>query len=458
MRSRRTVLFFASAALLVAPAAGAESVEEQMKQMQERMLQMEDRLRATEDQLEVAEAQVEEQSELLESAGFSEGRGVGNGLTDFVNSLKVGGWVAASWAYNFNGLDGAALGGGNAGAIPIYPHHPDTNSFSIDEFWLELEREVSVDHRAGFRIDLAYGKTAGILSGNGGPNGIAGDDLELYQAYVQYLAPIGNGVRFQFGKFGTLIGAEVAPAPYSFNITRGNLYQLFQPITHTGILASTEIAGLSLSIGGVNETRAFDARDIDFNNGKALLWGMGYELGDFGLNFAGTYGSADSGSGLGTPNTENNDELILDFIASWDPTDNFSTYVNFDYIETQNAQLDITPSLGGGAFEDIHGFGVAWAGRYGLTDRTGISIRTEYVELDNFFTSEDDLELWSATATIDHLLTKHLMVRGEVRYDTAAVTGGPLSDDVFIGNDEFSQDDQVVLLLEAIYKFDGFGD
>ena len=304
---------------------------------------------------------------------------------------------------------------------------------------------------------MAYGKTAGILSGNAGPNGVAGDDFELYQAYVQYLAPIGNGVHFQFGKFGTVIGAEVAQAPYNFNITRGNVYQLFQPITHTGILASTEIAGLSLSLGGVNETRAFDARDIDFNNGKALLWALGYEIGDVGLNFAGAYGSADSGSGLGSANKENNDEVIFDVIVSWDPMDNLSTYVNFDYIVTENAQLDITPTPGGGAFEDIHGFGISWAGRYGITDRTGVALRAEYAELDNYFTSEDNLEIWSATGTIDHLLTKSLMVRGEVRYDTAGVTGGPLSDDVFFGNDELSEDDQVTLTLEAIYKFDGFG-
>ena len=87
----------------------------------------------------------------------------------------------------------------------------------------------------------------------------------------------------KFGKFGTLIGAEVAQTVYNFNITRGNLYNLFQPITHVGVLASTEIGGFSLSVGGANETRSFPALDADVQKDKALLWGIGYEIGNVGL-------------------------------------------------------------------------------------------------------------------------------------------------------------------------------
>lgn len=458
MRSRRiAVLCSAVAFLVVTSTAGAtEPGSEELRrlqQMEERLLQMEDRLEATTAQLDAAEDQVQAQSEVLANAGLASGRGSSNGLTDFVNEIDFGGWVAGSYVYNFNGPDGSFLGGANSGSVAAYPFHPDSNSFSLDQFWIEIERSADEEHRAGFRVDLVYGKSAGLLSGVTGGDGISGNDFDLYQAYVEYLAPIGNGVNFKFGKFGTLIGAEVMASPYNFNISRGHVYNLFEPFTHTGILASTEIAGVSVSLGGINETRSFDAADIDLGNGKALLWGLGYEMGDFGLSFAGAWGAADSG-GSATGNS-GDDELILDFILSWDPTENFSTYINADYIVTDNAAVDPFD----GSLDDIDGFGIAWAARYGLTDRTGVSLRFEYAQLDNVFasaTSLEDLNVWGITGTVDHLLTDELMLRGEIRYDQG---DDDMGDNIFLDDGPgLEEDDQVVLLLEAIYKFDGFGE
>ena len=49
-------------------------------------------------------------------------------------------------------------------------------------------------NRAGFRADIAFGKTASVLGNSQGTadDGLSLDetDLEVYQAYVQYLAPI----------------------------------------------------------------------------------------------------------------------------------------------------------------------------------------------------------------------------------------------------------------------------
>ena len=101
-----------------------------------------------------------------------------------------------------------------------------------------------------------------------------------------------------------------------------------------------------------------------------------------------------------------------------------------------------------------------------------MSLRFEYLTLDNFYnaanlpitnslvSSTEDLEVYGVTATADYLLTDHLMLRGEVRYDYAE---DGVDDNTFIkdsgtlANNDF-EDDQWVLLLEAIYKFDGFGE
>ncbi len=467
MRSRGTAALCSALAFLVvsATAGAAEPVEEQLKRMEERLLQMEDRLQATSEQLEAAETQVEAQNEVLHSAGLADGRAEANGLTDFVNSINFGGWVAGSWTWNFNNPDGQALNGANQGSVTAYPFHPDANSFALDQFWLEMERPIDEENRSGFRVDLNYGKSAGLLGdapgtvGNGG-DGFSGNDFNLYQAYIQYLAPIGNGVSLQFGKFGTVIGVEVMQQPYNFNISRGHLYQLFQPFTHTGILASTEVGGFSLALGGVNSTRSFDAADVDLGNGKAALWSIGYEIGNVGLSFAGAWGSADGSRSLcsvGVPGSckSGADELILDWIVSWDPMENLSTYVNVDYITTDDVTLDLT----NGRQKDVDGVGVAAAARYGITDRTGFAFRGEWARLNNFYgtaTSPEDLKIWGLTGTVDHLLTDALMLKTEVRYDNG---DDGMGNNVFQGDDGFVLENksQVVLLVEAIYKFDGFG-
>ena len=61
-----------------------------------------------------------------------------------------------------------------------------------------------------------------------------GNSLYLANAYIQYLTPFGPTVKF--GKFATLLGAEVAQAPLNWNISRGLVYNVLEPIDHTGIL------------------------------------------------------------------------------------------------------------------------------------------------------------------------------------------------------------------------------
>lgn len=450
MRLKCTTILVATLGWLSIPcgALASDDVAEQLRAMQERLMQLEDKLDATEDQLEAANERMEEQETLIEEAGIA--RGSSSGLADFIDTIELGGWISASWFYNFNDPDGRVLGEANTGAF-AYPFKPDANSFSFDQLWFEIERAVSEENRAGFRADIVFGKDAGLLSGDfGAGDGLSGNDLEVYQAYIQYLAPIGEGVTFQFGKFATLIGAEVVQAPYNFNITRGHVYNLFQPITHTGLLASTAVAGLDVSLGFVNETRSFPARDIDLNDDKAVLWSVGSALGEtMSWSFNGTHGSSDSGQGVDEP--AGNEETILDFIFGFDPNENFSAYVNADWIDSEASS-----TRGGNEFD---GYGVAVAGRYAVTQRTGVALRGEWVDLD--FDRGGDFEVWGLTSTVDYKLTEKLMVRGEVRYDNVSDGGSPFVDSGSFcagaayssGCADINDDDQVTAGVEVIYSF-----
>jgi hypothetical protein len=428
---------------LPAVAPGDEVTDTEMK---EQMQMMQQRLRRMEDQLKDTSRQLQEAKAALPAEATKE--------DCFFCSIDVSGHVAANYLYNFENGDGRDLGGLNAGGIPAYPFTPDSNSFTLDQVWIGIERPVSEDARAGFRADFLFGKTGDILN-NGifGEDGISGSeqDFHLYQAYVQYLAPIGSGVHFKFGKFATTIGSEVAQAPANLNITRGHVYNLFQPITHTGILASmTPWEDGSFSFGFVNETRFWN--DIDPNNNKAVLWSIGQKFSDtLSGSFNGTYGDSDSGQATDTQDGDN--ELILDWILNWTPHDKFYAYVNADYIDSEN-------SLGGAS--DTEGYGIAVAGRYALTEKLGFSTRFEWVDLDvnRAAYGARELQIWGLTGTLDYALAENLKLRGELRYDRlegdldnlffdsgSSVLGAPRS------GQSLSEDDQVTAGVEVIYTF-----
>ena len=69
---------------------------------------------------------------------------------------------------------------------------------------------------------------------------VGGQWIDPTQYYLTYTAPIGSGVSFEAGRFVTLLGAEIIPVynNQNFNESRGLLFNLGEPLTHTGIRAS----------------------------------------------------------------------------------------------------------------------------------------------------------------------------------------------------------------------------
>jgi hypothetical protein len=417
-------------AVVIYAAGGASAqegdVDARFAAMQARIEQLEAKLAAQGEELAAAK-------QAAAAPAPSATPDVAAGEPSFFDTINVNGFVAASYFYNFNDPDGDSLAGSNATVDLL---HPDSNSISLDQLWLTISRDATPESRAGFKADFVYGKTASILSGDHN-DGNAGNDFDLYQGYVTYLAPIGEGVTIQAGKFATLIGAEVAQARDNWNITRGNVYNFLQPINHTGILVAAPVGPVTASFGVVDETRNFPALNTDRNNNKAILFGLSGSAGAFSGSFAGTYG--DSPSSFSSSSSDN--EVILDFIGRWTPNERFSSYVNFDWIST-----DVPGN-------SIDGYGFAGAARFALTDSTGIAGRFEYLSLeDDSFGS--DLKIWGLTGTVDQKLTDGLTLRGELRYDSA--TDGELltgfGDDIYFGDDGFDYDDQVTIGVELIYS------
>jgi hypothetical protein len=421
---------------LPAAALAAEDVEARLEAMQERMNRLEARLEVTTEQLELANEQLGAQRSTLEKAVQT---GPSSGLAAFLESIEVGGWVSASYWYNVNDPSNDRLMDANVGTIgQSHPFSPDANQFSFDQLWFQIERPIDEANRAGFFAEIAYGKTAGLLpNGNTPVDGRAGgNNLYIGSAYVQYLSDM--GITFKAGKFGTLIGAEVAQAPANFNVSRGLVYNLLQPIDHVGIMASGELPadGWDWALAVVNDV--FETQTT-LNDGKAVMGHIGYAAETWSANLNGIWGTDTAGN-------DNDKRAIIDVLLTWDPYERLSMWLNADYNIDDN-DGGVNPAS----------YGVALAGRYAWNDRIGTALRLEYVADDRAaFGFPDEADLWSITATVDYSLTEHLILKGEIRHDQGQIDKSP--DHLFIEDgdrapDSYTDQDQTTIGAQVIYVF-----
>ena len=129
----------------------------------------------------------------------------------------------------------------------------DQDGFQLTQGNLHIERDGTV----GFVTDINVGQVANAISSvtnysNSAHVGASGSIATQY--YLTYTAPFGSGVSFEAGRFVTLLGAEIIPVynNQNFNESRGLLFNLGEPLTHTGIRASYTFNDYVSATGGLN--------------------------------------------------------------------------------------------------------------------------------------------------------------------------------------------------------------
>ena len=145
----------ALAALWLAP-AGVLAEGESLSRLEA----METRLMALEDKLAASEATITAQRQLLEQT-----RPVGasdSALPGFLDNLVIGGYVEASYIYNFENPDA------HIGTQGTYQFNNEHDSFQLNAVKLELGKAASEPGTAGFQFDLLFGDNAAVLN-----NGLA---------------------------------------------------------------------------------------------------------------------------------------------------------------------------------------------------------------------------------------------------------------------------------------------
>ncbi|MFQ5515504.1 MAG: outer membrane beta-barrel protein [Myxococcota bacterium] len=381
---------------------------------------MEDRMRLLEDKLAASEATIESQrSQLLEQGTPDVAAGGAGVLSEFLNGLVWGGHVTASYAHNFNRPDIQAA------AQPLCQFNCDHESFKLDAAKLEIGKEALEPGTAGFQLDLLWGENAGILGGFTGATGFASDNFShVQEAYASYNW---NGTTLKFGKFETLLGWELIDSPLNYNITHGILFTFAIPLVHTGVLASgslTEEIGWALGLtNGFNNV-------TDTNNNKGALAQLSFERGGFFSSISAYYG-ADGNTGFSgstsvpastTPPNNHDDSLIVDFVASFEPMEGTTLWLNADYGVQEDVAFAAAHGAGTRPSHDADWYGVALGVHRQLTETIDAAVRGEYFFDDDgyrltFSPGDRKAKALSLTGTLGLQLTDNLKTRAELRWD-----------------------------------------
>ena len=363
MRSIKAIVLAAVAVFFVTQGASATDLDTEVQDMKQRLEQMETQLKAQDQEL----------------AAAKEDRTATSALSSFLEKTDISGFVAGGWSWSKT--DGES----------------DSNTFAIQQYWIEMNKAPTEESRAGFDIALQGGSFCtvggcGIAPGNA-------NDVHLYTANVSYLAPIGSGLTVTAGIMPTLIGWEVENQNGNFFVTRSLVWDL-QPVTSTGATLNYGITdSLSLTVGAINAPIS-DVRFADYT-AKSITSLLSYSSGmlylSAGLNW-GKLGDGDASKG------------IFDLIVTVDPTDALHFGANYDYHFGDLASGDEDPAENGNAVS-------VW-GTFQVIEKTALGARFDYVKLD------DSTKKWEITATVAQSITDGLTGKVEYRYDKDETGGG----------------------------------
>lgn len=171
----------------------------------------------------------------------------------------VSGYIDTQYNYN---LDKPFTGRTN-----LRSYDADDNTMSLNTAHLNFNG--SLGDNLTYTIETDYGTDALVNTSAGHGTG---DDFDVQEAYFVYTSM----VALKIGKFVTPEGIEVIESKDNPTITRGFLFGLAEPFTHTGFIISKAFGKLDIGVGAVN---GWD-QAADVNEGKTFLGKIGLNLGD----------------------------------------------------------------------------------------------------------------------------------------------------------------------------------
>ncbi len=340
---------------------------------------------------------------------------------DVKNALGMSIYLQGGYTYNAN----ASGPGGSAGTNDLRGFDQPANSFELDMAEIVFSKDPAAG-LIGYHVKFMAGETAKLMNaagvGDAGPG--ATGSIDLTEAYLSYIAPIGKGLRFDAGKMVTFVGAEVIEAIDNPNYSRSLLFTWAEPLTHTGVKASYVFtdnvnAALFLLNGWDNAT--------DNNSGKTVGVSVNIATGDL---FSGYINYL---QGPEQTNDNHDKRILLDLVATIKPIKPLSIILNYD-----NGQQD--QSAGAGTEKSS---GISGIVKYDINDTYSISVRGESFNDSDGYSTGTPQELAEFTLTPEIRLTGGLILRPEYRHDTSNI-------DSFDNGTKKTQD---TFALAAMYRW-----
>jgi hypothetical protein len=353
-------------------------------------------------------------------------------LPSGIAGIKMSGFMDTSFTLNAN------TPSGRVNTLRVFDTRAE--DFMINNAELVLEKTASPESPVGFRTDLDFGSDSKVVGAVTTGLGSANDVFNLQQAYVEYLAPIGNGLDIKAGKFVTLHGAEVIESKDNWNFSRSFLFGYAIPFTHTGLRASYQWSDWLTTIAGIS-----NGWDVVDDNNKAKTAEFSATITPSKeLSFITTYMF-----GAEQPSDSRDLRHLFDVVATYQPLPKLTLKLNADLAYEEDA---LSQDGGGNASWD----GLAAYAKYDFSDWYSLAGRFEvFNDQDGFRTGAnvgaltgspiDDLQLFEWTLTNEFKLNKHLLARLEYRLDKA--------DSEVFGNDGDFSNYQNTVALEFIAPF-----
>jgi hypothetical protein len=346
-------------------------------------------------------------------------------LAGLLGPTTFTGFVDAYYSFNFNqpGNLGGASGpnGIDGNALQFFDNN--TNQFSLNAAEMVVDRAPDATAggtgRAGYHIGIIYGQAAQAING---ADSTDRSNLALKEAYVDYIAPIGKGLTFTFGKFVTPAGAEVIESNGNWNYSRSILFYYAIPYFHFGANAkytfNTQWAVTGYLVNGWNNTQ-------QVNTGKTYGVSIAYtptKLWAITENYlAGPQDDVALVGAVGKPN--DNWRQLSDTVVTYSPNAKWNFIVNGDYgygdaYPTFTTTKGVTTTKNS---QPVDWWGAAGYVKYAPNDKSYFAVRGEY------FSDPQGFALFGAgntnghagegTATYAYNLTSGLQTRFEFRED-----------------------------------------
>src|SRR5215469_12110207 len=339
---------------------------------------------------------------------------------DFLRDTTLNFGIDSYYAYNFNNPVGRVN--------LLRAYDVLSNEFSLNQASVVVEHapDVTAGRRWGGRLDLQFGQATDTLQGN--PANEPRPDIyrNIFQAYGTYVAPLGNGLTLDFGKWGSSLGMEGNYTKDQMNYSRSYWFS-FLPFYHMGLRASYPVNDqLTLNywvVNGTNQaeaTNAFKDQLLGFvaKPRKTVAWTVNYYLGQEhpdrsevpptspipvqpGLSF------------LPIVPAPNGRTHIFDSYGTWQATSNLTFSLEGDY-EIERPWRTTAP---GESSAPSHVDGGAAYLHYQFTPKIGLALRSEYLSDRGGLFSGLTQALKEDTVTFDYKLADGFLMRYEWRRD-----------------------------------------